>query len=163
MRERYVKVRIIIKSKELGVLKCMYKYREMTINDYEMSIELWNQTEGMALSNADSREAINFYLNRNPGMSYVCLDSEEVIGTILSGHDGRRGYIYHLAVNRNYRGQSIGKRLVEHSLNKLELDGISKCHIMVIEDNEIGNYFWERGGWERRNGILLYSSNTKRE
>ncbi|WP_145320191.1 GNAT family N-acetyltransferase [Paenibacillus xylanexedens] len=138
----------------------MYKIREMTINDYEMSIELWQRTEGMALSEADSKESINYYLNRNTGMSFVCVDKEQVIGTILCGHDGRRGYIYHVAVDPEYRGKSLGKKLVVSSLEKLRLEGIGKCHIMVIADNEIGNEFWTRTEWTKRDGILLYSSNT---
>lgn len=136
----------------------MIKIREMTINDYDGSIELWKRTEGMALSNADSRDSINYYLNRNIGMSFVCVDEEKIIGTILCGHDGRRGYIYHVAVDPKYRGQSLGKKLVEHSLKKIELAGIDKCHIMVIADNEIGNKFWTRTEWIRRDGIILYSS-----
>ncbi|MCY9664215.1 GNAT family N-acetyltransferase [Paenibacillus alginolyticus] len=138
----------------------MYEIREMTINDYEMSIELWQRTEGMALSEADSKESINYYLNRNNGMSCVCVDKERVIGTILCGHDGRRGYIYHVAVDPEYRGKALGKKLVVSSLKKLKLEGICKCHIMVIAVNEIGNKFWGRTGWIRRDGILLYSSNT---
>ncbi|WP_044478154.1 GNAT family N-acetyltransferase [Paenibacillus antibioticophila] len=136
----------------------MIKIREMTINDYDGSIELWKRTEGMALSNADSRDSINYYLNRNIGMSFVCVDEEKIIGTILCGHDGRRGYIYHVAVDPKYRGQSLGKKLVENSLKKIELAGIDKCHIMVIADNEIGNKFWTRTEWIRRDGIILYSS-----
>ncbi|MDF2959261.1 MAG: family N-acetyltransferase [Paenibacillus sp.] len=138
----------------------MYGLREMTIHDYDRAIHLWKRTEGMALSDADSRESINDYLNRNAGMSFVYTNNEQIIGTILCGHDGRRGYIYHVAVDPEYRGQSIGKQLVESSLSKLKLAGIAKCHIMVIEDNEIGNLFWDKMGWTRRDGILLYSSNT---
>lgn len=136
----------------------MIKIREMTINDYDGSIELWKRTEGMALSNADSRDSINYYLNRNIGMSFVCVDEEKIIGTILCGHDGRRGYIYHVAVDPKYRGQSLGKKLVENSLKKIEMAGIDKCHIMVIADNELGKKFWTRTEWIRRDGIILYSS-----
>lgn len=138
----------------------MDNIREMLISDYDMAIDLWKRTEGMGLSEADSRESINDYLNRNPGMSFVYTDQDKVVGTILCGHDGRRGYIYHLAVSKEHRGKSIGKKLVECSLKKLREEGIMKSHIMVIADNEVGNRFWETAGWELRNGILLYSSNT---
>jgi len=137
-----------------------YEITNMTINDYDKSIDLWQRTDGLVLSEADSRKSIEFYLNHNPGMSYVCKIEEDIIGTILCGHDGRRGFIYHVAVDKGYRGQSIGKRLVENSLRKLKQEGIVKCHIFVIGNNEIGNQFWTKTGWTRRDDILLYSSST---
>ena len=136
----------------------MDQFREMTINDYDSSIDLWKRTEGMGLSESDSRDAIAAYLNRNAGMSFVCVNDLKVIGTILAGHDGRRGFIYHVAVDPLYRGKSIAKQLVTLSLDKLKLEGITKCHLMVIEDNEIGKQFWAKVGWQRRSGLLLYSS-----
>jgi ribosomal protein S18 acetylase RimI-like enzyme len=138
----------------------MHEIREMTIDDYDKSIALWRVTEGMWLSEADSRDSIAYYLNRNPDLSFVCIDDEKIIGTVLCGHDGRRGYMYHVAVDPEYRGKSIAKKLVNCSLDKLRLSGITKCHLMVIENNEIGNRFWTQSGWQRRNGIILYSSNT---
>ncbi|MNP48484.1 Acetyltransferase YpeA [compost metagenome] len=138
----------------------MYQMREMTISDHDAAIDLWNRTEGMALSDADLRGSIDYYLDRNLGMSFVCTLGDKLIGTILCGHDGRRGYIYHVAVSKEHRGKSIGKNLVEKSLNKLKSEGIMKYHIMVISDNEIGNQFWNIRAWIKREGILLYSSNT---
>jgi ribosomal protein S18 acetylase RimI-like enzyme len=138
----------------------MLEIREMTIEDYEQAFELWNQTEGMVLSNADSEEAITHYLNRNPRMSFVCVVEKNVIGTILCGHDGRRGFIYHVAVDPQFRGQSIGQKLIKSSLDELSSQGITKCHLMVLENNEIGNRFWAKTGWQRRSGILLYSKST---
>lgn len=138
----------------------MYKIREMLLSDYDSAIDLWSCTEGMGLSEADSKEAIAFYLARNPGMSFVCAVQDQIVGTILCGHDGRRGYIYHVAVSKEYRGHSIGKKLVESSLKRLKEEGIMKCHIMVIADNEIGNSFWNYIEWSKRTGIHLYSQNT---
>ncbi|SFM30157.1 Ribosomal protein S18 acetylase RimI [Paenibacillus sp. 1_12] len=138
----------------------MSTIREMTINDYEQMIELWNDIEGLALSNADSRENITMYLNRNKGLSYVCEQNSKIIGTILCGHDGRRGFIYHVTVNPEYRKQKIGNKLVQTSLEKLSQEGIDKCHIFVIEDNIVGNGFWTSTGWEKRSGFFVYSRNT---
>ncbi|AJY76953.1 GNAT family N-acetyltransferase [Paenibacillus beijingensis] len=134
--------------------------REMTINDYEQMIELWNGIEGLALSDADSKENIDMYLNRNKGLSYVCEHDSKIVGTILCGHDGRRGFIYHLAVHPDYRKQKIGNKLVQISLEKLNREGIDKCHIFVIEDNRVGNGFWTSIGWEKRSGFFVYSKNT---
>jgi ribosomal protein S18 acetylase RimI-like enzyme len=140
----------------------VYIIREMTLDDYEGSIALWRRTEGMGLSEADSSDSIAYYLNRNPDLSFVSVsvDDGKIIGTVLCGHDGRRGFMYHVAVDPHYRGKSIAKKLVGCSLNKLKIAGITKCHLMVLEDNEIGNRFWSQSGWQRRNNILLYSCNT---
>lgn len=138
----------------------MSTIREMTIIDYEQMIDLWNGIEGLALSNADSKENIDMYLNRNKGLSYIYEQDSKIIGTILCGHDGRRGFIYHVAVNPDYRKQRIGNKLVQASLEKLSKEGIDKCHIFVIEDNVVGNDFWTSTGWEKRNGFFVYSKNT---
>ncbi|WJH37281.1 GNAT family N-acetyltransferase [Paenibacillus sp. CC-CFT747] len=138
----------------------MNSIREMTVNDHEQMIELWNGIEGLALSNADSKENIEFYLQRNGGLSYVCEQDNKIIGTILCGHDGRRGFIYHVAVNPNCRKQGIAKKLVQKSLDQLNEAGIDKCHIFVIEDNSVGNDFWSSTGWEKRSGFFVYSRNT---
>lgn len=138
----------------------MYEIREMNEDDYDPSIILWQNTDGIRLSGADSRESIGYFLKRNPGLSFVCTHQELIIGTILCGHDGRRGYIYHVTVAIEHRGKSLGKKLVSFSLMKLKDAGIVKCHIMVIADNIIGNRFWNIVGWERRDGIFLYSQDT---
>ncbi|SFT20052.1 GNAT family N-acetyltransferase [Paenibacillus sp. BC26] len=136
-------------------------YREMLAADYDESYALWLKTEGMVLSEADSREEIEGYLARNPGCSFVCEDSaRQVAGTILGGHDGRRGFIYHVAVSPDQRGKGIGGQLVKLSLDKLREAGIQKCHLFVLENNEIGNRFWSRSGWIKRSGIAIFSTDT---
>lgn len=135
-------------------------FREMTIDDYEACYSLWRETEGMVLSDADSNPAIAGYLERNPGCSFVCEEDGLICGTILCGHDGRRGYIYHAAVLPERRGLGIGKRLVDLSLAMLQAAGIRKCHLFVVADNEIGSRFWNRAGWMKRDGIIIFSANT---
>jgi ribosomal protein S18 acetylase RimI-like enzyme len=80
-----------------------YSFREMNINDNDRLQTLWRRTPGLGLSAVDSREGIQTFLNRNPGLCFVCQDGERLIGTILCGHDARRGYIYHLTVDETYR------------------------------------------------------------
>ncbi|WP_338042458.1 GNAT family N-acetyltransferase [Paenibacillus ginsengarvi] len=135
----------------------MVEITEMTIEHYERMIGLWNVTEGLVLSEADSRENIESFLRRNSGLSFVCIDQRQVVGTSMCGHDGRRGFLYHVAVHRSYRGQRIAKDLVERSLGSLRNAGITKCHLFTLEHNEIGNRYWSGSGWSRRDGILLYS------
>lgn len=138
----------------------MIEFREMRIEDYEDSIALWNRTEGMGLSSADSRESIQLYLERNQGFSQVAVNNGGVIGTLLSGHDGRRGYLYHLAVEPEFRGQSIASKLVNQALASLRDAGIQRAHIMVLDTNDTGKAFWSRMGWTSRNDVLLRSSDT---
>lgn len=131
--------------------------REMTIEDYEQAFLLWSQIEGLVLSEADSKPNIESYLQRNQGFCFVCEADTRIVGTILAGHDGRRGFIYHLAVNPENRKQKIGHRLVEMSLAQLREIGIEKCHIFVLENNNIGHSFWTAAGWEKRSGFFVYS------
>jgi ribosomal protein S18 acetylase RimI-like enzyme len=136
--------------------------RAMMDDDLEQVIDFWNGIEGIGGIDGETPEALSYYLDRNPGMSFVALDGDTLIGAVLSGHDGRRGYINHLAVAKSYRGQDIGKELVECCLQKLESIGIPKCHIFVYQDNEAAQAFWERVGWVERSELLLMSKNLSR-
>ncbi|HHV97577.1 MAG TPA: GNAT family N-acetyltransferase [Clostridiaceae bacterium] len=132
-------------------------FHEMQIDDYNEIYELWYNTPGVGLSNADKRENIERFLARNKGLSFFCKHGGKIIGTIMCGHDGRRGHIYHLAVAENYRGKGIGRRLVEMSLERLKSEGIDKCHIFVYPENDIGNGFWTSRGWIKREDVFVYS------
>lgn len=136
-------------------------YREATIKDYDQMYQLWENTEGMGLSDSDTKEYIEKFLNKNQGLNYVCEEEEKIIGTILCGEDGRRGYLYHLAVDKEYRRSGIGKQLVEIVLRNLKKRGIIKCHLFVYYENELGKTFWEKTGWYKRDELLIYSKDIK--
>ncbi len=140
-------------------LKRFETIRPMTIEDYPKVYELWSNTPGVGLSDADEREAIAFYLERNPGLSFVWEWNNEILGTILCGHDGRRGYIHHLTVKEAYRGQKIGSHLTATALEELLRLDIKKCHLFVFENNELGKIFWNNIGWKKREDIAIYSKN----
>ena len=131
--------------------------REMRINDYEKVHALWEASEGVGLSDADSKENINRYLKRNPGLSTTAWEGDQVVGAVLCGHDGRRGYIHHLAVNKSHRHQGIGRALVERCLDSLARVNISKCHIFVFGDNQDAINFWEKVDWSRRVELVIMS------
>lgn len=131
---------------------------EMTLADYDEVYALWQATEGVGLSSADSREAIGRYLARNPGMSFVARGEQgELVGTVLCGHDGRRGFLHHLAVKADCRRQGAGRALVECCLSVLAAEGIEKCHLFVYKDNHSGRAFWEKIGWEERTTLVIMS------
>lgn len=134
----------------------MITYRVMTLSDYDSVYDLWIHTPGMGLNTTDdSREGIEKYLRRNPSTCFVALEEDKLVGVILSGHDGRRGFIHHTAVLPDYRGQGIARTLVEHAMNALEAEGIHKAALVVFARNQLGNGFWEKIGFESR-GDLVY-------
>ena len=131
--------------------------REMTIKDYEEVYALWKNTEGIGLSDADSKEGIKRFLERNPGLSYVAVDGKEIVGAALCGHDGRRGYIHHLAVATSHRKQGIGKSLVGRCMFALMQIGIAKCHLFVFGGNQEAIEFWNKVGWTERVELMMMS------
>ncbi|MFJ5539017.1 GNAT family N-acetyltransferase [Vreelandella titanicae] len=132
-------------------------YRTMTINDYEAAIALWSESEGVRLRDADSREGIEKYLLRNPGLSFVAEVEGELVGTIMAGHDGKRGYVQHLSVANSHRRLGIATRLVSLCMEALKREGILKSHLMILPENEDAQKFWANQGWAYRSDILLYS------
>ena len=131
------------------------KIRLMTIEDYEKVYHLWLSCEGMGLNNLDdSKDGIARYLDRNPDTCLVAEESDEVIGVIIAGHDGRRGFIYHTAVNPNYRNQGIATKLVEAAMDALKANGINKVALVVFDRNKDGNAFWEKVGFTVREDLV---------
>jgi ribosomal protein S18 acetylase RimI-like enzyme len=127
----------------------------MTIDDYDAVYTLWMNTPGMGLNTLDdSKEGIEGYLKRNPTTCFVARIDKRIVGVILSGHDGRRGYIYHTAVEIEERGKGIGKQLVDKALEALKKEGINKVALVVFDKNEIGNRFWERIEFEERKDLI---------
>jgi N-acetylglutamate synthase len=134
-----------------------YTISEMTKEDYAEAYALWQRLPGIGLSDADSSCAIGRFLERNPGLCFVARQAGEMVGTCLAGSDGRRGYLYHLAVDPKVRRQGIGQALVEKTLEALKALSIHKCHIMVFNDNELGLSFWQASGWKKRDDIAILS------
>ena len=128
--------------------------RKMTIEDYDRVYALWESCTGMGLSSVDdSREGIGKYLKRNPSTCFVAVKEHSVVGVILSGHDGRRGFIHHLAVSEECRRQQIATNLVKHALSALQSEGINKVALLAFNYNEAGNAFWENQGFTARSDV----------
>ncbi len=128
--------------------------REFLINDYETAVELWKRVEGLDIAEGDDRESIRRFLGQNRGLSRVATNGSTIVGAALCGHDGRRGYIYHLAVDPAYQGRQLGKRLVEECLDGLRRAGLERANILVAKDNPRGRDFWRRTGWEELDGAV---------
>jgi ribosomal protein S18 acetylase RimI-like enzyme len=129
--------------------------RKMTIADYDRVYELWMSCAGMGLNNLDdSREGIKMFLRRNPETCLVAEENDAIVGVILIGNDGRRGYIYHTAVHPNERRKGIAAQLVNSGLTELSALGINKVALVVFGRNEVGNEFWQSQGFTVRDDIV---------
>ena len=128
--------------------------RAFKIDDYDSAIALWKRVEGLDVAEGDDRETIQRFLDRNPGLSRTALIGSKLIGAVLCGHDGRRGYIYHLAVDPVFHGRGIGRRLIDECLAGLKLAGLERVNILVAADNPRGRDFWRGTGWEHLDGAL---------
>jgi putative acetyltransferase len=137
--------------------------REMTIQDYQTAYQVWKNSEGIGLSDADSKQGIKRFLVRNPGLSFIALDGEQVVGAALCGHDGRRGYIHHLAVVDSHRKRGIGRSLVNRCMFALMQIGIAKCHLFVFGDNQGAIEFWKHVGWTQRVELMMMSQYLENE
>ena len=134
------------------------KLRPMDPADFDSALKLWQGTEGMGLNAADTPDQIRRFLERNPGLSTVAESEGTLVGTALCGHDGRRGFIYHLAVDRKARARGIGRRLVEQSIANLKHAGLTRCHIVVYAHNTAGQDFWAHLGFTPRKELLICST-----
>lgn len=135
----------------------MTAVREMTVRDYDAVLTLLERTPGITVRDADSREATERYLARNPGLSFVAEHEGKVVGCVMCGHDGRRGYLQHLVVEPDFRNRGLGRALWSRCLDELEKLGILKTHLDVLVSNNLANRYWAKAGWVRRDDIHRYS------
>lgn len=136
--------------------------RKMSIDDYDAVYQLWLHTPGMGLSTTDdSKDGIEKYLHRNPNTCFVAENENEIVGVIMSGHDGRRGFIHHTSVKASERGQGIGSALLESAMRALKSEGIHKVALVVFANNEIGNAFWEKHGFIARQDLVYRNRNIR--
>ena len=122
--------------------------REFCIDDYDATLQLWQRVEGLEVAEGDDKEGVAQFVARNPELSRVAVDEGKLVGVVMCGHDGRRGHIYHLAIDPDYRRYGLGKRLVQECLDGLREAGIMRAIILVADYNLGGAEFWKRAGWE---------------
>ncbi|SDV50471.1 GNAT family N-acetyltransferase [Chitinasiproducens palmae] len=131
--------------------------RPMNADDYDAVFTLLRQLPGVALRSADTPDAFRRYLERNPGLSLVALRNGRLAGCLMAGHDGRRGYLQHLAVDPAQQRAGLGSALVAQCVASLQALDIVKCHVDVFKENAAGAAFWNRHGWMQRHDIDRYS------
>ena len=131
--------------------------REMKMEDFEGVHDLWMTIKGFGIRSVDdSKEGVERFLQRNPGLSVVAEEDGQIVGCILCGHDGRRGCLYHVCVRDGYRMKGIGKSMVVHCMERLKAEKINKVSLIAFTQNDIGNAFWKEIGWTRREDLNYY-------
>ena len=131
--------------------------RKMTIDDYDDALEMWLQAGRSGIrAKEDSRMGIIRFLQRNPDTSFIAEADGRVVGVLMCGHDGRRGYIYHTAIRDPGRSRTIGGALLDAMKAAMKENGITKVGLLVDTDNDEGTVFWERQGWTRRDDLIYY-------
>ena len=138
--------------------------RIMTIEDYEVVYALWKKIKGFGIRSIDdSKEGVARFLKRNPTTSVVAEKDGRIVGSILCGHDGRRGCLYHVCVDEDYRRHGIGKRMVVFAMKALKEEKINKVSLIAFTENDIGNAFWNTIGWTERLDLNYYDFTLNEE
>lgn len=125
----------------------------MTADDYDYVARLWTNSSGIGVNPDDSKENISKYLERNPNTSFVAIENNEIVGAILAGYDGYRGFIHHTAVSTTHRGMGIGTKLVNAAVDAIRNEGINKVVLVTFKTNTLGNNFWEKQGFKVREDL----------
>ena len=129
-----------------------YKIVEMKLDRYQELIDFWKNIEGLWISDDDSYENLNRYLQRNPKLSFIALYENSIIGIIKGGHDGIRGYLRHLAVKKEFRKEGIAKALINKCTENLQKNGIpyDQVRVFVLDTNKAALEFWKHNGFEEQ-------------
>lgn len=138
--------------------------RVMTIDDYDEVYKLWLTIHGFGIRSIDdSKEGVAKFLKRNPTTSVVAVEDGHVVGSILCGHDGRRGCLYHVCVDKAYRNHGLGRQMVTAALKALDEEGINTVSLIAFKNNEIGNGFWKDIKWNKREDLNYYDFTLSEE
>jgi ribosomal protein S18 acetylase RimI-like enzyme len=132
-----------------------YELGDLVGADYDAVMQLWNSAAGVRAN--ESRAEFERILRRNPGLSASARAGNDLAGAVLCGHDGRRGYLYHLAVAEPFRRQGIARALVDRALAGLAREGIARCTIFLVADNTAGRTFWLQTGWRERTDLVAFA------
>lgn len=117
--------------------------------DYPSVIDLWNRCgPGVQVRKSDEPEEIKKKLERDPDLFIVAEHQGQVVGTVLGGFDGRRGLIYHLAVEPGFRVHGVGGKLMQEVESRLAQKGCIKAYLLVTLENEEVIPFYEKRGWD---------------
>jgi ribosomal protein S18 acetylase RimI-like enzyme len=134
-----------------------YEIRKMTIEDYDEVRAVWMGIHNFRIRSIDdSREGVARFLRRNPTTSVVAVADGHIVGAILCGHDGRRGCLYHVCVQEEYRQHGIGRAMAQSCMQALKEEQINVVSLIAFRENTVGNHFWHDVGWNFREDLNYY-------
>jgi ribosomal protein S18 acetylase RimI-like enzyme len=110
-------------------------------------VALWESVFGYDKAHNKPTLAIDKKLETRDGLLFVALDGDSVVGTIMAGYDGHRGWIYSVAVAPSHRRQGIGSRLVSVAEKALTSQGAVKINLQIMEGNESVAAFYSSLGF----------------
>ena len=125
--------------------------------DIKPMLAFWRSIPGLGVGRGDTESSLNAFLERNPTTCLLLKINGGLMGTVLGGFDGRRGYIYHLAVHPDYQGRGYGKMLLSRVSGQLKDLGAPKIHLFAFGDNHTAEGFYLCQGWEKRCDIQVFS------
>lgn len=134
-----------------------YRVEKAQLTDMVPMLNLWKATPGLGVGKGDGEDSLRDFMQRNPSTCLVLRIDEGIVATVLGGFDGRRGYIYHLAVHPDYQGKGYGKVLLNQVISELKSLGALKIHLFVFNDNQLAAGFYNHQGWELRQDIQVFS------
>ncbi|MDY6905853.1 MAG: GNAT family N-acetyltransferase [Thermodesulfobacteriota bacterium] len=137
------------------------KIDPLCFSDFDAVLSLWQACDGNGLhlhhDVSETPQGFSLFLNRNPGLSFVARDGKDIVGAVLGSHDGRRGFINHLAVAQSYRRKGIGRALARSVIDAIKAGGIPKIVIFILKNNPDAQAFWLQLGFAREDIIDTYS------
>ena len=119
-------------------------------------VKLWRSFPGNAMTGADSPEGFSCFLQGNGEFCFTAFAEDSPAGSVMAGHDRRRGYVYHLAVRKDLQGTGMGRALMERCEKALYDAGIEKIHLFIFRDNPAIE-FYRKIGWHLRDDIEVMS------
>lgn len=137
--------------------------RSFVPNDYPEVSRIWQAIFPDPVDQIDTEEYIRRFIIHNHGLSFVAEKDCRIVGTVLAGHDTRRGYIYHLGVLPDFRRRGIGKALLDAAEKSLASQGIEKAHLFVFQENRTALSFYEDVGYKLRDDINVCSKVLERK
>ncbi len=131
-------------------------------DDYAAAVHLWeNSGPGIHLRPSDEPDEIQKKLQRDPDLFLVAVSNDRLVGTVIGGFDGRRGMVYHLAVEASFRKRGVGSLLMEELERRLRDKGCLRCYLLVTTDNENAIAYYERHGWGRMDYLYVYGKDLE--